>query len=323
MIIYTVTYTLDTGTEVVKKIASHEVNWQGYPKGNAVNGSVMDLLLAEGIDVRGCNHVLMSSTVSTDDPYLVGMTILPRNPIVEDLKAKEKEAYYDGEHAMELASINPDSAESLEMQARMYQSFGQQLGNIADKYTPGHIPLGTHTRRHEELSFDMGGNDSTCVTILEPDLKSQEVAKNIKSILNKIWGKEEEEMNEREFDSGVTSKRGAGMDGNEFITLARKLVARDYNENVILPGQTFLDWEEVYPVYISRDLQNNKGTFATPRADNIYYEITRNGDTNQAYIDRYTKVQNKAVELIYWDREGNLEPSKREQINVWEHSPKS
>lgn len=125
------------------------------------------------------------------------------------------------------------------------------------------------------------------------------------------------------FDPGVTAKRGKGMDGNEFITLARELVARDYNENVVLPGQTLLHWEEVYPVYISRDLQNNKGTFATPRADNIYYEITRNGDTNQAYVDRYTKAQNKAVNLEHWDDYGMLEPSDKSQINVWENSPKS
>lgn len=130
-------------------------------------------------------------------------------------------------------------------------------------------------------------------------------------------------MNEREFDSGVTSKRGTGMDGNEFITLARKLVARDYNENVITLGQELLDWEEVYPVYISRDLQNNKGTFATSRQDMIYYEITRNGDTNQVYVDRYLKSQNKAVDLEFWDTHGELQPSYNEQIRVHEGHRKS
>ena len=83
------------------------------------------------------------------------------------------------------------------------------------------------------------------------------------------------------------------------------------------------NWEEVYPVYISRDLQNNKGTFSTPRQDGIYYEVTRNGSTNQAYVDRYLKSQNKAVDLEYWDEHGKLDLSYNAQINVHESSPKS
>lgn len=120
-----------------------------------------------------------------------------------------------------------------------------------------------------------------------------------------------------------TAERGLSMDGNEFITLAKKLVARDYNENVVTLGEELVDWEEVYPVYISRDLQNNKGTFSTPRHDNLYYEVTRNGNTNQAYVDRYFKQQNTPVNLEYWDRHGELQPSYSEQIRAHEGHRKS
>lgn len=152
MIIYDVTFILNTGTKINRKIADHEVNWDGYPDtspGIAMISTLEDLLLAEGIDVRDAQGFVWDQEMNTDDPQPVARLIPPNNPIVDMLRAKEKEYYYDGEHAIELASINPDSAESLETQAKMYYSFGSELGNIANKYTPKFVPFGTAVRQHE------------------------------------------------------------------------------------------------------------------------------------------------------------------------------
>ena len=120
-------------------------------------------------------------------------------------------------------------------------------------------------------------------------------------------------------DMGTTGPKPMG--GMEFIKLAQQLVARDWNTKVIKPGQTFVHADEVYPVFVSKDLNNNKGTFATQREDALYYEITRNGTTNQVYVDRYFKQSNKPVNLGYYDENGRLQPLtgiKEEHLRVTE-----
>ena len=120
-------------------------------------------------------------------------------------------------------------------------------------------------------------------------------------------------------DMGTTGPKPMG--GMEFIKLAQQLVARDWNTDILRTGNTFLHPDEVYPVFVSKDLNNNKGTFATQREDALYYEITRNGTTNQVYVDRYFKQSNKPVDLRYYDANNRIEPiedSRYEQLRVIE-----
>lgn len=175
MIIYDVTFILNTGTKINRKIADHEVNWDGYPNtspGIAMISTLEDLLLAEGIDVRDAQGFVWDQEMNTDDPQPVARLVPPANPIVDALRAKEKEYYYNGEHAMELASINPDSAESLETQAHMYYSFGSELGNIANKF----LPLGSATRQHDLGEIQVHFNSTSD--------SAQEVARKIAEIIN-------------------------------------------------------------------------------------------------------------------------------------------
>ena len=122
-------------------------------------------------------------------------------------------------------------------------------------------------------------------------------------------------------DIGTTEPKLMG--GMEFINLSQQLVSRDWNSNICKPGNTFIHPDEVYPVFISKDLNNNKGTFATPRNDGLYYEITRNGTTNEVYVDRYLKQSNEPVNLGYYDANGRIEPIngiKHEQLRVIEET---
>ncbi len=52
---------------------------------------------------------------------------------------------------------------------------------------------------------------------------------------------------------------------------------------------------DVFVVWYSKALKNHKGLFATNLKDNLYYEITYNGDTNVYYFDAYDKKDNRTI----------------------------
>ena len=52
---------------------------------------------------------------------------------------------------------------------------------------------------------------------------------------------------------------------------------------------------DVYVVWLCKVLQNNKALLSTNRVDNMYYEITHNGDKGELYIDAYQKMNNYSV----------------------------
>lgn len=53
--------------------------------------------------------------------------------------------------------------------------------------------------------------------------------------------------------------------------------------------------DEVYVVWFSKTLQNWKALLSTTLPDGMYYEVTYNGDKQEAYIDAYKKFQNVCV----------------------------
>lgn len=81
------------------------------------------------------------------------------------------------------------------------------------------------------------------------------------------------------------------MGNTEFARLAKEIVA-DYN------NRTKEDWvepEEVFIVWICKVLQNNKALLGVDAADGMYYEVTWNGDKNEAYLDAYKKEVNMVI----------------------------
>lgn len=55
-------------------------------------------------------------------------------------------------------------------------------------------------------------------------------------------------------------------------------------------------FEDVYVVWFCKTLQNWKALISTTIEDGFYYEVTYDGDRQQTYIDRYSKVTNTTVE---------------------------
>lgn len=86
------------------------------------------------------------------------------------------------------------------------------------------------------------------------------------------------------------------MFGSEqFIEFGKKLVANYYNQRRDVTDSVELSADKVYVVWYSKSLQNHKGLFSTPISDGMYYEITYNGDKNEAYLDAYKKWSNHTI----------------------------
>jgi hypothetical protein len=63
------------------------------------------------------------------------------------------------------------------------------------------------------------------------------------------------------------------------------------------------DREDIYVVWISKVLQNNKALLSTTYPDTRYYEITYNGDKNEFYFDAYVKEINQVIDGKELERE--------------------
>jgi hypothetical protein len=84
-------------------------------------------------------------------------------------------------------------------------------------------------------------------------------------------------------------------DPDEFLLKAKRLAKDDYNSK--MPSSAFhLTLNDFYVVWFSKVLRNWKALVSTNvSGDGVYYELTYNGATQEAYVDRYTKVSNNVV----------------------------
>lgn len=86
------------------------------------------------------------------------------------------------------------------------------------------------------------------------------------------------------------------MEEEKFIAKCKELVTDYTNENIVIDDLT-INEHDVYVVWNVKVLQNNKALLATPLPDNMYYEVTYNGDKNEIYFDAYKKLENIKVDL--------------------------
>lgn len=76
------------------------------------------------------------------------------------------------------------------------------------------------------------------------------------------------------------------MGEQEFRSKAVRMVANKSN----------LKEEQIYVVWLTKVLQNNKAMLSTSvDGDGLYFEVTFNGDKNEFYVDTYGKLDNKAI----------------------------
>jgi hypothetical protein len=112
------------------------------------------------------------------------------------------------------------------------------------------------------------------------------------------WAQAQKAIDEASpFKHGLSYSIPDELDGSKYMDTARKLVWSWYNErDVHIQHPTFAP-DEIYIVWFSKTLQNWKAMLSTTLPDGLYFEITYNGDKNEAYLDAYKKVHNSAIKM--------------------------
>lgn len=97
----------------------------------------------------------------------------------------------------------------------------------------------------------------------------------------------------------TTSETGTVKDalGNPDVLLrsAKIAVIHAFNKNHELSDRLELTENDIYIVWFSKTLQNWKALLSTDLHDDLYYEVTYNGDKHSAYVDTYKKQANVVV----------------------------
>ena len=73
-----------------------------------------------------------------------------------------------------------------------------------------------------------------------------------------------------------------------------KGIVRNYVERTLDKSDPPVQFD-VYVVWFCKTLQNWKALVSTTLFDSTYYEVTFNGDKNEAYLDVYRKADNITV----------------------------
>ena len=75
-----------------------------------------------------------------------------------------------------------------------------------------------------------------------------------------------------------------------------KNAVRNYVINHLDKSDTVPNFD-VYIVWYCKTLQNWKALLSTTLLDGMYYELTVNGDKDEAYLDAYKKWDNNCIKI--------------------------
>lgn len=85
---------------------------------------------------------------------------------------------------------------------------------------------------------------------------------------------------------------------DNFVDFIKSVLVEYVNNHCDKTDNVEITKDDVYIVWYSKVLQNNKALASTTLPDGMYYEITFNGDKNQCYIDVYKKWENICIEDV-------------------------
>lgn len=88
------------------------------------------------------------------------------------------------------------------------------------------------------------------------------------------------------------------MNEKDFVDFCKEQVANYTNEHLDKTDNKQITKDDVFMVWCCKTLQNNKALLSTTLFDGMYYEITYNGDKDEAYIDAYKKWENYKIEDV-------------------------
>ncbi len=81
----------------------------------------------------------------------------------------------------------------------------------------------------------------------------------------------------------------------DYQKIARKIVLDYANEHIDKTDNVQITLDNVFIVWFCKTLQNWKALVSTTLPDGMYYEVTFNGDKNEAYLDAYKKLENRKI----------------------------
>lgn len=82
------------------------------------------------------------------------------------------------------------------------------------------------------------------------------------------------------------------MNEEDFRQFCKNAVTQYTNKHLDKSDKKAITVNDVFIVWMCKTLQNNKALLSTTLSDGMYYEITYNGDTEEAYFDAYKKWEN-------------------------------
>lgn len=85
------------------------------------------------------------------------------------------------------------------------------------------------------------------------------------------------------------------MTDTKFFEFSKNVV-RNYVINHLDKSDTVPNFD-VYIVWYCKTLQNWKALLSTTLFDGMYYELTLNGDKDEAYLDAYKKWDNNCIKI--------------------------
>ena len=85
------------------------------------------------------------------------------------------------------------------------------------------------------------------------------------------------------------------MGNDTFLILCKQIVVDYANKHIDKTHNMQIAEDDVYVVWSCKTLQTTKALLSTTLPDGMYYEITYNGDKNEAYVDAYKKFENFAI----------------------------
>lgn len=85
----------------------------------------------------------------------------------------------------------------------------------------------------------------------------------------------------------------------DFMAKAKELVKDYVNAHIDKTDPVVIDTDDVYIVWFCKTLQNWKALLSTTLPDGMYYEVTFNGDRNEAYLDAYKSLKISALNSNY------------------------
>ena len=88
------------------------------------------------------------------------------------------------------------------------------------------------------------------------------------------------------------------MNEKDFVKFCKNQIANYTNDHLDKTDNKVISEDDVFVVWLCKTLQNNKALLSTTLFDGMYYEVTYNGDNDEAYIDAYKKWENYKIEDV-------------------------